>query len=624
MACLSLMGCFSACNDDKEGGNEGDLSFKFPLKEYQAPKIGETKMVGFSTVDKWTAEVAYTVEPTKAAEAWLEVSPMSGGAGHHFLSIKFGENAEFDDREATITITSGGQTKTMTVSQLATGALFVPQGLYEVGEKGKVLDITVETNREFEVIVADEAADWIHPVDASKLSVMETKIAQVLVDPTPLMDQRSGFVYIKEKNDDPKAEIISRRVEIIQKGDIGYFIMRGVFPDLTAPSLVKNGDGSFSAFYTYKTKNTAGKDIPLWAGDAQGPHDLALNGDLGIRFVAGSVFNKMSLSGCTWGQQDGDGRFTFSIFAWDTDYATTIAGTPIYKQVITYPDNSWPNIMPDNSSYPAGEYLLLLQSPKVATGVWCSTNPLPEGIESYVNGQKTTSKMAKIRLCYEADQSTGAAYRSSKDGITWSNQGYVYGLNYSWMKKSSPSDLRIAKCGNFVYALIADAGNVKIARGDDAVDNTWETWKDNWVATNEYASVWNGVKPVSLVENAGSIYLYAMDGAKLMVKKAASSGNWPASLGAASTAFTFPAATDVDVKYHAATNQFVATYIKENKTYELVSTDGVTFTDGGVSIARMFNGAKAVRFIAGDAAMGYLSYVCDQGWYFKIMESAQK
>ena len=35
IACLSLTGLLGACNDDKENGDDGELSFKFPLTEYE-------------------------------------------------------------------------------------------------------------------------------------------------------------------------------------------------------------------------------------------------------------------------------------------------------------------------------------------------------------------------------------------------------------------------------------------------------------------------------------------------------------------------------------------------------------------------------------------------------------
>ena len=87
IACLSLTGLLGACNDDKENGDDGELSFKFPLTEYESAKIGGKKVIGFSTVGDWTAEVKYKVAPATVDDEWLEISPKSGNAGHWFLTL---------------------------------------------------------------------------------------------------------------------------------------------------------------------------------------------------------------------------------------------------------------------------------------------------------------------------------------------------------------------------------------------------------------------------------------------------------------------------------------------------------------------------------------------------------
>lgn len=146
IACLSLTGLLGACNDDKENGDDGELSFKFPLTEYESAKIGGKKVIGFSTVGDWTAEVKYKVAPATVDDEWLEISPKSGNAGHWFLTLNLNENPDYDDREAEVVITSGGETKTLKVTQLSTSAMFLPQTTYNVGESGGPVALTVQTN----------------------------------------------------------------------------------------------------------------------------------------------------------------------------------------------------------------------------------------------------------------------------------------------------------------------------------------------------------------------------------------------------------------------------------------------------------------------------------------------
>lgn len=621
IACLSLTGLLGACNDDKENGDDGELSFKFPLTEYESAKIGGKKVIGFSTEGDWTAEVKYKVAPATADDEWLEISPKSGNAGHWFLTLELDENAEYDDREAEVVITSGGETKTLKVTQLSTSAMFLPKSTYDVGESGGPVGITVQTNRPFSIEVDEDSKDWILLPDSK--AVMKDSVFTVTVLSNPTMDSRSGYVYVKETVADEKEESLSRRVEIVQKGDLGYFIMRGSYPDLTTPSVVMVKENVFDAFYLFKQYSANREEMHVWSGDAQGPIDLSTNGDFGVRFVAAGPFTDMQVSCCTWSQQNGDGVMTVSMYVWDTDYATTMRSQPVSQRVdMSYSDNSWPSLLnPDQGSvYPAGEYLVIMKSTKASSGVWSASAGAKEGFQGFLNGSAVSSNCPKVRVYYVSDSKTGATYLESKDGgVTWGNQAYLFSLNYSWVGKCSPTDLRVTKCGDYYYAVFVDGGKVKLAR-TTSVKGTWAVWTGSAWAQGDYASVWDGVTPASVVEKDGKIHLYAIQGNKLVVRTATSGDNWPASLSASADAWTFDGNTDVDVKF--VNGKFTATYIKSNQTCVLLSDDGTTFTDGGIAFARMFDGSKSPRYVSGvSGETQYMSYVCTQGWYFKIISN---
>lgn len=185
IACLSLTGLLGACNDDKENGDDGELSFKFPLTEYESAKIGGKKVIGFSTVGDWTAEVKYKVAPATVDDEWLEISPKSGNAGHWFLTLNLDENTDYDDREAEVVITSGGETKTLKVTQFSTSAMFLPQTTYNVGESGGPVALTVQTNRPFSVEADDACKDWIIVPDSK--AVMKDSVFNVTVLSNPAL-----------------------------------------------------------------------------------------------------------------------------------------------------------------------------------------------------------------------------------------------------------------------------------------------------------------------------------------------------------------------------------------------------------------------------------------------------
>lgn len=314
---------------------------------------------------------------------------------------------------------------------------------------------------------------------------------------------------------------------------------------------------------------------------------------------------------------------TASLYVWDTDYATTVKRNPVnQKKDLSYGDNSWPSLLnaDQGNTYPAGEYLVVMQSTKQSSGVWSTSAGAKDGFQGFLAGQAVSSNCPKVRIYYVSGSKTGAAYRETKDGgVTWRDQSYVFSLNESWLEKCSPTDLRVVKCDGYYYAAFADGGNVKLARTANIKDS-WAKWDGSAWGDGDYASVVASEVPVSVVENNGQIYLYTMKGNKLVVRTAASGDNWPAALSASADAWTFDSNTDVDVKF--VNGQFTATYVKSNQTCVLLSDDGTTFTDGGVAYARMFDGSKSARYASGvTGETQYMSYVCTQGWYFKIISN---
>lgn len=284
-----------------------------------------------------------------------------------------------------------------------------------------------------------------------------------------------GYVYVTEIVADEKEETLTRRIEIVQRGDFGYFIMRGSSSDLTAPSVVQTGENAFNAFYLFKQYSANREEMHVWNGDAQGPIDLSANGEFGVRFVAAGPFTDMQVSCCTWSQQHGDGVMTASLYVWDTDYATTVKRNPVnQKKDLSYGDNTWPNLLnaDQGNTYPAGEYLVVMQSTKQSSGVWSASAGAKDGFQGFLAGQAVSSNCPKVRIYYVSDSKTGAAYRETKDGgVTWRDQSYVFSLNESWLKKCSPTDLRVVKCDGYYYAAFADDGNVKLARTANIKDS---------------------------------------------------------------------------------------------------------------------------------------------------------
>lgn len=77
-----------------------------------------------------------------------------------------------------------------------------------------------------------------------------------------------------------------------------------------------------------------------------------------------------------------------ALYAWNTDYATTIAGTPIAtKQFVNFKDNEFLRLYFTTQN--AGDYLWTLSSPSESVGVWRFADSDHASV-AYWNGSKVS------------------------------------------------------------------------------------------------------------------------------------------------------------------------------------------------------------------------------------------
>ncbi len=88
---------------------------------------------------------------------------------------------------------------------------------------------------------------------------------------------------------------------------------------------------------------------------------------LGLRLSYGAPFNKITVCMPTWSTTDSSAALV--LYKWNTDYETSIAGTPVsYKKFDALRDNAHNALTFDEQ--PAGEYVLVIQEVKGQVGVW--------------------------------------------------------------------------------------------------------------------------------------------------------------------------------------------------------------------------------------------------------------
>ena len=115
------------CGDDKES----DMPITIPSTEDTQPtlqKDGGSTTFSFNAHQAWSVSVAETTATRSAS--WLKVHPTSGAAGDATITITAEPNATGETRAAEVTIRSGSQTETVTVTQDYSNFITLEQRYY--------------------------------------------------------------------------------------------------------------------------------------------------------------------------------------------------------------------------------------------------------------------------------------------------------------------------------------------------------------------------------------------------------------------------------------------------------------------------------------------------------------
>ena len=161
---LLLLLC-QGCSEDKEE-NPAPESPSITVESGEDMPVfetaGGTAALTFTATSDWTAAV------DGAASGWLSVSPASGGAGTYTLSLVTTANDSYDERNASVTITSGSVKKTFTVTQKQKDALILTSNKVEVDAEGGDFSIELQANVEVAYEIEDGAQTWLAPVSRSR------------------------------------------------------------------------------------------------------------------------------------------------------------------------------------------------------------------------------------------------------------------------------------------------------------------------------------------------------------------------------------------------------------------------------------------------------------------------
>ena len=191
---MLLLSVVCSCKDDNNEPTppEPSSEITIPSSENLNPVLsqeGGTVSISFTTTADWTASLVNT-----RAESWITVTPNSGSKGKNEITITATTNETYDERNATVVLKCGSDSKNIVVTQKQKDALTVTSSKYEVASKGGNISVEVKANINFEVEVK---ADWIKQVKSSNTRALTTSNLNFTIEPNETGDKREGEIIIK-------------------------------------------------------------------------------------------------------------------------------------------------------------------------------------------------------------------------------------------------------------------------------------------------------------------------------------------------------------------------------------------------------------------------------------------
>ena len=161
------------------------------------------------------ANVEYEYAIAEDAKDWITVS---GTKALVSSKVKFdiAANESYDDREGVITFKQkdGPLAGTVTVKQGEEKGLIITKTSYELSDKEQTIEVEVKANVEYEYHIAEDAIDWITPVETKAL--VPSKI-MFTIAANETYDSRSAEITIKSSDGSMSGTIT---VTQMQKGAI--------------------------------------------------------------------------------------------------------------------------------------------------------------------------------------------------------------------------------------------------------------------------------------------------------------------------------------------------------------------------------------------------------------------
>lgn len=164
------------------------------------PEGGDAKIT-FTAASAWTASVIST-----KADSWVDVNPKSGNPGPAEIKITTTPNDTYVERNATIQIKCGTETKDVVLTQKQVDNITVTTDKVELGAEGGTFTIELKTNIDFSYEID---GDWIKYVSTKAYS---DKTLTFSAEANDGVQKREGSITIKGGG-------FSETVKVYQSGE---------------------------------------------------------------------------------------------------------------------------------------------------------------------------------------------------------------------------------------------------------------------------------------------------------------------------------------------------------------------------------------------------------------------
>ena len=196
---LALAMFVFSCTKPEEGGKVTPTPTPSPApttEQITIPSTVDTKPVvsseggelkiSFTAAAAWTASVINT-----KADSWLDVNPKNGNPGAAEIKITTTANDTYVERNATIQIKCGSETKDIVLTQKQLDNITVTSDKVELGAEGGTFSIVLKSNIDYKYEIN---GDWIK--EASTKAYTENTLS-FSADPNEDVEKREGSVTIK-------------------------------------------------------------------------------------------------------------------------------------------------------------------------------------------------------------------------------------------------------------------------------------------------------------------------------------------------------------------------------------------------------------------------------------------